>query len=76
MAKARLEGADGKVQDSIQVLQGVLKDAPENARAHYYLAQAYRQSGNSAGAKSEIQEAVKREPDNTAFPGVAHRNLS
>ena len=53
--------------DSISVLRGVLKDAPENARAHYFLAQAMRQSGDMVGAKGEIQEAVKREPDNRLY---------
>ncbi len=45
----------------------VLKDAPENAHAHYYLAQAFRQTGDAAGSKSEIQEAVKRDPDNALY---------
>ena len=65
LIKGRLEAIKGDYQAAVVTLRGVVKDAPENPQAHYFLGQALMRTGDLAGAKSEFQEALKRgNPDN------------
>src|SRR5664279_5640870 len=65
LIKGRLEAFKGDYQTAVVTLRGVVKDAPENPQAHYFLGQALMRTGDLAGAKSEFQEALKRgNPDN------------
>lgn len=64
---ARLLALQGKRDDAITTMRAVIRDAPENAQAHFILGQIYRQTGDLAGAKSELQEAIKRQQDNPLY---------
>jgi len=70
LIKGRLEAIKGDFATAVVTLRGVAKDAPENPQAHYFLGQALMRTGDVSGAKSEFQEAIKREailrsnPDN------------
>ncbi len=57
---ARLLAIKGNSAEAITTLRDVIHDAPENPQAHYILGQVLRQTGDLAGAKSELQEAVKQ----------------
>jgi tetratricopeptide (TPR) repeat protein len=58
---ARLLAIKGNSAAAITALREVIHDAPDNAQAHYILGQVLRQTGDLAGAKSELQEAVKQQ---------------
>jgi tetratricopeptide (TPR) repeat protein len=58
---ARLLAINGNSAEAITTLHDVIHDAPDNAQAHYILGQVLRQTGDLAGAKSELQEAVKQQ---------------
>jgi len=60
--KGQLLSAQGKPNDATQPLEIALKSAPENPMAHYTLAIAMMQLGNTERAQSELQEAVKINP--------------
>ena len=57
MTNGRLLAIKGNLPDATTTLRGVMKDAPENPQAHYVLGLILRQTGDMAGAKSELQEA-------------------
>ena len=61
---ARLLAIKGNGAEAVVTLRDVIKDAPENAKAHFILGQVLRQTGDLTGAKAELQEALKRQPDN------------
>ena len=58
---ARLLAIKGNSAEAITTLRDVVHDAPDNAQAHYMLGQVLRQTGDLAGAKAELQEAVKQQ---------------
>jgi tetratricopeptide (TPR) repeat protein len=69
---ARLLAIKGNSAEATTALRDVIKDAPENAQAHYMLGQVLRQTGDLPGAKSELQEAMKQQafknqPENPMF---------
>lgn len=77
--KAQIQIHGGKANDAIDTLQGVLKNDPENAVAHYQLGLTFDQIGNDSRAESEWREAVRLRPDiveaHRALAGSAiHRN--
>ena len=77
--KAQIQLHGGKGNDAANTLQGVLKNDPENAVAHYQLGLALDQMGNSSRAESEWRDAVRLRPDiveaHRALAGSAiHRN--
>jgi len=73
----RLLLAQGKQQDAVIALQKALKDAPDSARAHYYLGLAYWQTAGLGQAGSEFQEALKASPGfPLALQGLARISLS
>ena len=64
MTNGRLMAIKGNLPDATTALRGVVKDAPENPQAHYILGLILRQTGDMAGAKSELQEANRIQPNN------------
>ena len=66
---ARLLAIKGNSAEAITTLRDVIKDAPENAQAHYILGQVLRQTGDLPGAKKRIckkheQPAFRNQPEN------------
>ena len=59
---ARLRLARGKPDDAIEMLQGVIKDEPQHAGAHYYLGLAYGVKNDVPQTRRELTEAVKLAP--------------
>lgn len=59
---ARLKLARSGIDDAITLLQGVLKDRPQFAGAHYYLGLAWIQKQQPAQARSAFTEALKYQP--------------
>jgi tetratricopeptide (TPR) repeat protein len=66
--QGRLLMAQGKVQDAIRDLQQVVADAADSAPAHYFLAMAYWQNGNTGQAHRELVECLRISP---ALPGAS-----
>ena len=60
---ARLRLARGKADEAIELLQGVLKDEPQSAPAHYFLGLAFARINDLAQARRELTEAVKVTPN-------------
>lgn len=58
----------GKFDVGMQELQVALKDDPRSPDAHAALAEAYRQQGRIADAKTEFQAAMDLDPDNWRWP--------
>jgi tetratricopeptide (TPR) repeat protein len=59
---ARLRLARGKPDEAIEMLQGVIKDEPQHAGAHYYLGLAYGTKNDVPQTRRELTEAVKLAP--------------
>ena len=55
----RLLMAQGKPQDAINVLQGVVADAADSPQAHYYLAVAFWQNGDLGQAHGALMDTLK-----------------
>ena len=60
---ARLRLARGKADETIEILQGVIKDEPQHAGAHHILGLAYGQKNDIPQARRELTEAVKIAPN-------------
>ena len=58
----RIKLAHAKSDEALTVLQGVIKDNPQFAGAHYYLGMAYLQKQQLPQAKAAIADAVKFNP--------------
>jgi tetratricopeptide (TPR) repeat protein len=76
--KGEIEIRSGKASDAVNTLQGVLKNDPDNAVAHYQQGLAFDQLGNTNRAEAEWRDAVRLRPDiveaHRALAGVAiHR---
>ena len=61
--KAEMEIRSEKPSNAVDTLQGVLKNDPDNAVAHYQLGMAFDQLGNSKRAETEWRDAVRLHPD-------------
>jgi len=77
--KGEIERLSGKYNDSVNTLQAVLKNDPDNGIAHFQLGLAFDQLGNSNQAEAEWRAALRYRPDlveaHRALAGVAiHRN--
>ena len=70
--KAEIEMHSGKASDAVSTLQGVLKEDPDNAVAHYQLGMAFEQIGNTNRAEPEWRDAVRLRPEIVE----AHRALA
>ena len=55
----RLLMGQGKLQDAINFLQGVVADAADSPQAHYYLAMAFWQNGDLGQAHSALMDTLK-----------------
>ena len=62
MLKGEIQLRQGKLDDSIQTLQNVIRAAPENAFAHYQMGLALEQKGKTQEAQNELREAVRYSP--------------
>jgi tetratricopeptide (TPR) repeat protein len=76
--KAQIELQSGQAAAAVNILQGVLKNDPDNAVAHYQLGLAFDRLSNIRRAEAEWREAVRLRPDivqaHRALAGVAiHR---
>jgi len=60
---ARIRLAKGNADDAIYLLQGVIKDEPKFALAHYFLGVAFLQKRQLAQARGAFAEAVKLNPN-------------
>ena len=61
--KAQIQIRSGKPNDAVDTLQGVLKNDPDNAVAHYQLGLAFEQMGNSSRAEAEWRDAERLRSD-------------
>ena len=59
----RLLMAQGNPQSAVVFLQKVVADAADSAQAHYYLAMAHWQNGDTGQARTALMEALKVSPD-------------
>ena len=77
ICKGQIEIRGGKASAAVSTLQGVLKNEPGNAVAHYQLGLAFDQSGNLSQAEAEWHESVRVRPDlvdaHRALAGAAIR---
>jgi tetratricopeptide (TPR) repeat protein len=60
---ARIRLARKNLDDAISILQGVVKDEPQFAGAHYFLGVAFLQKHQPTQARSAFAEAVKVNPN-------------
>jgi tetratricopeptide (TPR) repeat protein len=58
----RLLMSQGKLQDSIKILQQVVKDDSDSPQGHYYLAAAYARNGSLEEAKAQLQQVLELSP--------------
>ncbi len=61
--RGQIQIEDGHLADAISTLQGVTKNDPSNALAHYYLGNALEKQQSLENAESEWREAVRLRPD-------------
>ncbi len=61
--------AEGKVQDAIKCLQGVIRDYPNSPTAHINLAMIYREQRNYEAAGEHFRRAIGIAPFNAGFRG-------
>ena len=61
--RALLDLDDGKVDEAVSALAGVVRDEPDNALASYNLGAALLARGDSAAAVDELKRAVELDPD-------------
>ena len=72
----RLLMAQQKPGDAIVFLQKVVADAADSPQAHYYLAMAYWQNGDTAQAKGALLDALKVDPGSpVTLQGLARLSL-
>ena len=77
LEEGRILLANGKKDEAIAELQKLATDAPDFARAHYMLAQAYGNAGQTAQAKNEYAAALKADPNMVlAMRSLAEVNLN
>ncbi|MFO0699147.1 MAG: tetratricopeptide repeat protein [Nitrospira sp.] len=69
---ARVKLGHSKTDDAITLLQGVLKDTPQFAGAHYFLGIAFMQKQQPTQARAALTDAVKYHPK----LGEAHTALA
>lgn len=62
LLQAEILDRNNRANDAIPVLQGILKDAPDNAFAHFELGQVYNQVGNTQEAEAEWRTASRLVP--------------
>lgn len=72
ICKGQIEIHRGKASAAINTLQGVLKNEPANAVAHYQLGLAFDLAGNLSQAEAEWRESIRLRPDLSD----AHRALA
>lgn len=70
--RARVKLTHSKPDDAITLLQGVLKDTPQFAGAHYFLGIAFMQKRQATQARAALTDAVKYHPK----LGEAHTALA
>jgi Flp pilus assembly protein TadD len=63
MFDADIKLRSGNTAEATNRLQTVLKDQPDNARAHFLLGLAYERSANADQAEKEWRQAAKLRPD-------------
>jgi len=63
ICRGQLQNREGHPADAVETLQGVLRNAPDHAIAHYHLGIAYEALGNLQLAESEWQDAARLRPD-------------
>jgi tetratricopeptide (TPR) repeat protein len=61
--RSEMQISGGDVNDALQTLQTVIKDAPNNIEAHYALGVAYQKQGNLERAVSEWRAALGLNPN-------------
>jgi len=77
IARGRILLGQSKRDEAIAELRKQATEAPDSPQAHYYLALAHWQNGNTAQAKSELQEALRVAPTMIlALNSLAELNLS
>jgi len=77
IARGRILLAQGKNDEAITVLRQQVSQAPDALLAHYFLAVAYRQNMQFQEAKSQLQEALRVQPDlPLALHALADLNLA
>jgi len=72
----RLLMAQGKTQDAVSYLQGVVADAASSAQAHYYLAVAFWQNGNLGQARSAFMDSLKISQSSAALQALARLSVA
>jgi tetratricopeptide (TPR) repeat protein len=73
----RLLMAQGKSQDAINFLQGVVADAADSPQAHYYLAMAFWQNSDLGQAHGALMDALKISPGfSLAIQALARLSLA
>jgi tetratricopeptide (TPR) repeat protein len=61
LASAQLLLARGKKADAVAKLQALVSDVPDMATAHFVLAMAYNQTGNSARAVESLKDSIAKD---------------
>ena len=61
--RSQMQINSGDVSDAAQTLQAVVKEAPNNIKAHYALGVAFQKQGNLERAVSEWREALRLNPN-------------
>ncbi len=78
MFKGQVQFARKDSAGAVDALQNALRNDPDNAKAHYWLGNAFAQQHNEDQAKQEWHEAVRLHPDLTdaqrALAGLALRH--
>jgi tetratricopeptide (TPR) repeat protein len=63
VAQGRILLARGRITDAVALLRQQVNEAHDSPQARYYLAVALWQQGDANTAKSQLQEALERDPD-------------
>jgi len=71
LERARRLAADGDVEGAVRVLADYVEATPDNAFAHFQLANLMLTRGDAAGAIERFERALALEPDNA----VVHNDL-
>ena len=74
--RGEIQLAQGKLNDAVQTLQGVVSSDPGNAVAHFQLGNALMQRSDLDQAGKEWQEAVQLKPDDGGGPAGARRTCA
>jgi cellulose synthase operon protein C len=62
LLEAEILDRNHRANDAVPVLQSILKNAPDNALAHYELGQVFNEVGNTAEAEAEWHNASRLVP--------------